>query len=241
MGNSVDNISNILRQNATVISNSLLNVQPSGDPPQNALNLSTSSLQFLTNTALLDLNGNTILDFMPVSNSVNYVTFANAASGSGPAITTAGTDSAINLHLSLLYTTGNVIINGAGLTLTQSYSTLKVGSYPTVTADTVANRLALQLIDVSQPVTNNNKMGAILTAGFNLTPSFNTSFILKNTYINANSIVMVTAGGLSNGSYYNYFNIGAGSCQEGQCTINVTSITGNTINSVKLTIYYAVF
>lgn len=64
-------------------------------------------------TSLNDTNGNSLIKVTATSSAVNQITVANAASGSGPTISTTGSGTDIDLNLSPKGA-GNVVITGSG-------------------------------------------------------------------------------------------------------------------------------
>jgi len=62
-------------------------------------NVQFNSVQFNSNAALLDMLGNTILEFDPKPSSVNFITIGNSITGDNPNIRADGTDTDISLSI----------------------------------------------------------------------------------------------------------------------------------------------
>ena len=68
----------------------------------NSINNATQSLQLLSNTGILDPNGNVLLSVFPVVSAINNLVLSNAASGFGPMLLTTsnGSDANVDLNIS---------------------------------------------------------------------------------------------------------------------------------------------
>jgi hypothetical protein len=205
----------------------------------NVINNRTSNLNFLSSTGFLDLNGKNILAISATTNAVNRLRVANNPSGEGPNLYGAGYNPSVDLILNP-YNNGVVKIDGGGLDLLYDNATVSMPYYPYITADAIANRLVVQQTSLTTPVTNNNIMGAIQTVSntFNNDQCF--YFILNNTYINANSVVLASASTASVGyNYSSYFQVGTALPSAGYCYINMMLIEGSSLTT-QLTINFVV-
>ena len=68
----------------------------------NSINNATQSLQLLSNTGILDPNGNVLLSVYPVASAINNLVLRNAAIGVGPTLLTTsnGSDANVDLNIS---------------------------------------------------------------------------------------------------------------------------------------------
>lgn len=68
----------------------------------NSINNATQSLQLLSNTGILDPNGNVLLSVYPVASAINNLVLRNAAIGFGPTLLTTsnGSDANVDLNIS---------------------------------------------------------------------------------------------------------------------------------------------
>ena len=64
-------------------------------------------------TSLLDANGNIHFGLTATTSAVNYLQYANAATGSAPIFTATGTDSDIDIVLSTKGTNGSILVNSS--------------------------------------------------------------------------------------------------------------------------------
>lgn len=96
-----------------------INIQNLSGAPSGTV-VGTSDAQTLTkktltnariDTALLDINGNEIINVTATSSAVNEVTLANAATDNGPTISATGDDTNIDLNINSKGT-GNIVLNG---------------------------------------------------------------------------------------------------------------------------------
>jgi hypothetical protein len=194
----------------------------------NATNNSFEYLQLLTNTGFLDPNGNTILGVYATTSAIQYAMIANAPAGNGPVVipVTTNSDPSIHIHFSPKNTgtnNGLVYMDGGGVALAPFpyFSYLAMPHYPVITADTIANRLVAQTGSISTAVTLNSNFGVIetYTNNFNINTVY--YFTLNNTYINTNSVVLLS---LQSSTKYptNYpFVINAQYVAAGSCTIMI--------------------
>jgi hypothetical protein len=203
----------------------------------NSINNSAANLSLLSNTGILDSNGNSLLSLSPTANAVNYLVIANSAEGNGPSISaaTTGSDTSIDIHLALTYT-GIVYIDGGGLVLSQSSAYLTMTDYPTITADTIANRLVQQQTSFATAITCNQSLGVIQIYSNNYSANTMYTITLNNTYIVANSVVLVSLQDCSLGTPFlidiqntsvgscviSIFWIGGSSGSSGACTLNIS-------------------
>jgi len=72
----------------------------------------SSNLQLSDATGIIDENQNSQLIFNTTASAVNYLTLANAATGNGPSLVVAGTDTDIDLNINAKGT-GDVLFNGS--------------------------------------------------------------------------------------------------------------------------------
>ena len=86
-------------------------------------------------TSVLDTNGNTLLNVTATTNAVNYLTYANAATGNRPTFTGAGTDTDVGVAVTVkgagtINLTGDVVIDSANYNQNTAHGGLFIAQDP---------------------------------------------------------------------------------------------------------------
>ena len=123
--------------------------------------------------SLYDTNGNEILGLPATASAINYLTIANAATGNGPTITTAGGDTNIPLNIAAkgsgaINITGNTTMTLSALAINATSATFAISQAATV-GSTLSVGGALTLNTTGRVVFNNaaNTFATTLKAGAN--------------------------------------------------------------------------
>jgi hypothetical protein len=212
----------------------------------NNINNSVQSLKLLTTNPILDLNGNNILGISPASSAVNYITITNSIAGNGVNISATGTDASIDLHLSPKSTgagNGFVYMDSAAALIINGMGLLSMPHYPNVTVDTITNRVVQQQTSITTAVTNNVRFGAIRTATASFIEGQAFYFTLNNTYINANSVIILSPGGIYTTSWQAlyYINTGVSNVGVGTCVIAVGNLYLGEVDNIQVLIPFAIY
>ena len=170
------------------------------DAPVRANSPTLTTPRFTDLGYIADINSNVLLKFNLVPGAVNYITIKNSITAAAPAIRANGDDLDVNLTLEskgdgdVLVTNGSFGYGAGGGTVTQSTS-------------------------ITTSVTLNKSCGQITLFSDDRTLNTNNQFILNNTKISANDVVVVSfkTQGVSDGIY------GAQVVEttNGTCTINI--------------------
>lgn len=102
-----------------------INLTPNGTGRSVVTNLTATSPRVVT--GINDTNGNELVNVTATASAVNEITIANAATGTGPTISTTGGDTNINLNISLKGT-GSVNIEDATDIILGTTTGTKIGT-----------------------------------------------------------------------------------------------------------------
>ena len=205
-------------------------------------NITTTNL---TSTNILDSNGNTVVSLTSTPSPVNHWNFTNGNTGgsSPPTLSAVGSDTSIDLHIAPK-NLGYLYIDGGGLCINTG-GFLWMPSYPRISVDAVTNRLYPQQTSLTTTVYNSVQFGAIQTYPYTYTTTQMFSFVFNNSFINSNSIILVSVGNvyLVNSSTYttaNYFVVSSNQPSSGTCNLTISPLESS-IGNVQITINFAVF
>lgn len=217
-----------------------INITPKGVGRTVVGALSATSPRVIT--GVNDTNGNELLMVTATASAVNELTLANAATGAGPTLSATGSDTNIDINITPKGT-GEVnltkvdIDSGAidGTTVgsttpaavkgTTVQATTSIG-YPTGTGGTVT-----QLTSRTTGVTLDKITGEIVLFAGSLGGHDADEFILTNSTIAANDVIMLVIKSGVDPATRKYYQVHAVTVSAGSCVISVGNIDNATIPS----------
>lgn len=121
----VDNLRLDTNTLSSTDTNGDINLTPNGTGRSVVTNLTATSPRVVT--GINDTNGNELVNVTATASAVNEITIANAATGSGPTISTTGDDTNIDLNISLKGT-GSINIEDATNIILGTTTGTKIGT-----------------------------------------------------------------------------------------------------------------